>query len=76
MIPDPEKVCAQLQIILTHISKLRDRHDENSRVFDALTVVVEALRFAWYVAHRDSDDADATLERVEIAIAWYRRSRK
>ena len=76
MIPDPEKVCAQLQIILTHISKLHDRHDENSRVFDALTVALEALRFAWYVVHRDSDDADAILERVEIAIAWYRRSRK
>lgn len=76
MIPDPEKVCAQLQIILTHISKLRDRHEENSRVFDALTVTLEALRFAWYVVHKDSDDADTTLERVEIAIAWYRRSRK
>ncbi len=76
MIPDPEKVRAQLQIILTYISQLRDRHGENSRVFDALTVALEALRFAWHVVHRDLDDADATLERVEISIAWYRRSRK
>ena len=76
MIPDPVKVCAQLQIIQSHVSKLCDRHDDNSRVFDALTVALEALRFAWYVVHRDSDDADATLERVESAIAWYRHSRK
>jgi len=76
MIPDPEKVCAQLQIILTHISKLRDRYDENSRVFDALTVALEALRFTWHVVHGDSNDADAMLERVEIAIAWYGRPRK
>ena len=76
MIPDPVKVCAQLQIIKIHVSKLRDRHDDNSRVFDALTVTLEALRFAWHVVHRDSDEADATLERVESAIAWYRRSRK
>ena len=73
---DPEKVGAQLQIILTHIGKLRDRHDKNSRIFDALTVALEGLRFAWYVVHRDSNDADAALERVEFAIAWYRRSRK
>jgi hypothetical protein len=72
MPPDPLKLCEQLQILRTGVSRLCDQHEDSGQVSSALKVVLESLRFAWYSVHGDSYEADAMLEHVESAIAKYR----
>jgi hypothetical protein len=74
MPPDPMKICAQLEAMQASVTKLRDQQDDSSRVFEALTAVLGALRFAWHVVQRHAYEAEAMLERVESAVAKYRHS--
>jgi len=74
-IRDIRHICDTIQALQNQTFWLQHQYDSSSSVFCALAVAWEALRFAWYAAHGDFDDAAAKLERVEAAIEWYRDSR-